>query len=1160
MNTNNKLAEKIQECIQQKAKRLDIGQCGLTEIPSEIWEMDWLEELILGNNPTVPGDYDFLEIDEQIYSRIFPEKDKMTLNAGEPNFFNEKEGFLLSRLPNLQYLNICRVGSAFLIEMNSLKKLTILVAGENKFLSFPTNSSRQKSGDGFNKNEIEVLDFGRCERTDYRWIFNSSNALSLRFLNLSNFKADDYIFLTDLPNLVSLNLSSCTPFNSKKGTDPEFLRNNSKLKFLRMDNSSLSDSLAFNKLTELVYLDISHNEIELLSHLVSLIHLKSLFIEKNRVTDISPIASMQSLEKLYCGGNQLRSISPLIDLRHIREFDADDNNITDLKPMSKWQELEQVSVCNNQVSDLSPLLSLPSLKVIKLTDNDITSNQQVHQVVNLPNLTILKLFGNTIENLATTLLGRDSSVNCLLALKSHFASLASGHDKNSEIKLILVGNSTAGKTTLRKLLQDKDYNSREDSTHGIVMETWKLKKKDLEKFIDKEDLKVEELQINIWDFGGQEFYHETHKLFFSDNAVYILIWEEETNKHFIKDTKVFEPKENGTSEEVTKYIEHQSYEYWLKNIRHFSGSCPIIIVQNKIDKYLEPKPAPANEAKTPTAEKPRPVRIKRVDNNVLDSYNVNQSFDLSLRMYSQNKTDYVFEYNKFERYAVRTMAETIAGFSISNSYIAIKKLIEERRKKVNMLNYDEYLKMCLQVDPSLVDKMEGASKFLTDTSTILYYPRHPQLSQKVFINPIWVSETIYKILDKDVLERSGEFSYEHVEKKIGSFTDTFLELMKEFQLIFRKETKDNTEKKYVAPQFLPEGAATRSYTIFKSQCIEPRLVIRFPQFLPKTFMNGVLSRFANRSIDKSYYRYGVAFESEWITGAGEENVNIIECDFDKSEVSVFSKSANPYNLREIFEELLTVYTGFRNSAPSEQESQRTITGVFDIVARSKSPIHISVDNRNFVSWNELYERHNNIGDNILPLNDDSILLPVEGGSVIAALFNPFYTNKKSGLMTSISKLPEPPKLFISYSHKDEIYKDELLEHLSGMQRNGEIKNWTDRAILPGEKWDDVIKKSLEESNIVLFLVSSSFIASDYIQNVEIKKAIEKHNRNEIVIVPIPVRPFDYRSLPLKNIQSASKDFKPISTGYSTHDEGWTQVVTNLRLTIDDWKQRNNGVQ
>ncbi|HLG38075.1 MAG TPA: hypothetical protein VI461_00355, partial [Chitinophagaceae bacterium] len=208
MITNNKVAEKIQECIQQKAIRLDIGQCGLTEIPSEIWEMEWLKELILGNNPTVPDDYGFLKIDEQIYSRIFPEKDKMTINDGGPNRFSSKERYLLSRLPNLQYLNICSVGSASLIELSSLEKLSVLVAGENEFLSFPTNSQKQKSGERFSKNEIEVLDFGRCESANYRWIFNSSSALSLRFLNLSHFKTNDYIFFTDLPNLVSLNLSN----------------------------------------------------------------------------------------------------------------------------------------------------------------------------------------------------------------------------------------------------------------------------------------------------------------------------------------------------------------------------------------------------------------------------------------------------------------------------------------------------------------------------------------------------------------------------------------------------------------------------------------------------------------------------------------------------------------------------------------------------------------------------------------------------------------------------------------------------------------------------------------------------------------------------------------------------------------------------------------
>ncbi len=1168
MNSNSKAKEIIQTCINTQSKRLDIGQCGLTEIPVEILKMDWLEELILGNNPTVPEDYEYLKLDESLYKKVFPLEGKMTVNDGEPNNVTPDSNFILSGLPNLKYLNICRVGYFSFSRLDTLNALSILIAGENRTLVFPgvespvtstkrSNSNTEKIQAGLEilkrnarKNKIEVLDLGRCELAEYKWIFAAGNTGNLRFLNLNSFNYENLVFLTDLPELISLNISylkkKLTVTKEEPGNNLIF-RNNKKLQFLRIDFSELKDTVAFEGLDELGYLNINNNQIESLENLRLLSRIKSLYIEKNLISDLSPLSGMTSIEIFHCSGNRIKSILPLDNLTNIKEFIANNNEIEDLKPLGKWRQPEHISICNNKISNIETILKLHMLKEILLTDNHISSLRQVEQLSAFPGLTILKLFGNPVENLPHTLLGKDSSENCLSSLQNYFTSLQSGHTKNIEIKLILVGNSTAGKTTLRKLLQNKTYNPREDSTHGIVMETWKLKGKSLSEFSD-----LKELQINIWDFGGQEYYHETHKLFFSNNAVYILIWEDETNKHFIKDTKVFEMMPDGTTKERTKYIEHQPYQYWLKNIRHYANSCPVIIVQNQIDKYLEKKQ---------TGDQPSmPVRIKRVENKVLDDYQVDESFDLSLKRYAEKKVDYIFEYQKFERHLTRVLAETTGNFNIAKSFLEVKKIVEERRQTENLLDYTQFTDICRETDPALLNNLDGLSKFLTDTSTILYYPDHPVLSEKVFINPVWVSETIYKILDKEVLERSGEFNLPHVTNKIGDkLTNTFLELMKEFQLIFQVHTRDKTEIKYVAPQFLPEGAATRSYSIFKSQCNQARLVMRFPQFLPKTFMNGVLSKFAGRSIDKSYYRYGVAFESEWLTQTGEENINIIECDFDKSEISVYSKSPNPYNLREIFEAMLTVYAGFRHTPALAAEPQRTATNILNIVASSKTPLHISADGQNFVSWNELHERWNNTTMEALPLTDDSIILPVEGSPVTAGLFKPYYIHKSDvQSMATVAKIQEPPKLFISYSHKDELYKDELLEHLSGMRRNGEIKDWTDRAILPGEKWDEAIAKNLNEANIVLFLISSSFVASEYIQNIEIRKAIERHNHNKLIIIPIPVRPCDYKSLPLKEIQSASKDFKPISTGYVSHDEGWTEVIGNLRLTIDNWKQQLNN--
>ena len=62
------------------------------------------------------------------------------------------------------------------------------------------------------------------------------------------------------------------------------------------------------------------------------------------------------------------------------------------------------------------------------------------------------------------------------------------------------------------------------------------------------------------------------------------------------------------------------------------------------------------------------------------------------------------------------------------------------------------------------------------------------------------------------------------------------------------------------------------------------------------------------------------------------------------------------------------------------------------------------------------------------------------------------------------------KVFISYSHKDEIHKDSLEEHLSMLKRNHVIDAWHDRKIIPGQDWSKEISENLEKSELILFLL------------------------------------------------------------------------------------------
>lgn len=102
----------------------------------------------------------------------------------------------------------------------------------------------------------------------------------------------------------------------------------------------------------------------------------------------------------------------------------------------------------------------------------------------------------------------------------------------------------------------------------------------------------------------------------------------------------------------------------------------------------------------------------------------------------------------------------------------------------------------------------------------------------------------------------------------------------------------------------------------------------------------------------------------------------------------------------------------------------------------------------------------------------------------------------------------PVRVFFSYSHKDEAYREKLETHLVILQRKGLIGTWSDRQIIPGQNWESIIEGQLDCADIVLFLVSADFIASDYCYGKEVMHAMERQERNEAKVIPVIVRSVD----------------------------------------------------
>ncbi|KFE64952.1 toll/interleukin-1 receptor domain-containing protein [Hyalangium minutum] len=142
------------------------------------------------------------------------------------------------------------------------------------------------------------------------------------------------------------------------------------------------------------------------------------------------------------------------------------------------------------------------------------------------------------------------------------------------------------------------------------------------------------------------------------------------------------------------------------------------------------------------------------------------------------------------------------------------------------------------------------------------------------------------------------------------------------------------------------------------------------------------------------------------------------------------------------------------------------------------------------------------------------------------------------------------KLFFSYSHADEALRNRLETHLTMLKRQGLIEPWHDRRITAGNEFDASISKHLEAANVILLLVSSDFLASEYCYSKEMMRALERHEADEARVIPVILRSCDWHSSPFGKLLAAPRDGKPV-TMWPNEDEALTDVAVKVREAVKE---------
>jgi hypothetical protein len=139
----------------------------------------------------------------------------------------------------------------------------------------------------------------------------------------------------------------------------------------------------------------------------------------------------------------------------------------------------------------------------------------------------------------------------------------------------------------------------------------------------------------------------------------------------------------------------------------------------------------------------------------------------------------------------------------------------------------------------------------------------------------------------------------------------------------------------------------------------------------------------------------------------------------------------------------------------------------------------------------------------------------------------------------------PIELFYSYSHKDDVLRERLEKHLSVLKRTGVLVDWHDRRIGAGTEWKGQINDCLERADMIVLLVSPDFLASDYCWDVEMKRAMNRHETGEAAVIPVMLHPVDCEGAPFAGLQALPRDGRPISS-WASLDEAFMEVAKGIR--------------
>ena len=390
--------------------------------------------------------------------------------------------------------------------------------------------------------------------------------------------------------------------------------------------------------------------------------------------------------------------------------------------------------------------------------------------------------------------------------------------------MLLVGQGKVGKTSLIKRLIDHAFNPGELKTEGIDIRNWEILVRD------------QPIQLNIWDFGGQEIMHATHQFFLTKRSLYVLVLDARLGE------------------------EENRIEYWLKIIHSFGDDAPVILVGNQTDEH----PLDLDQA----GLKKKYPNIKSI---------------LSTSCKTGAGIDALQQAIMAEIEQLNHVFDVLPG-----PWFDVKQKLEALDQ--DFMPYTDYETLCEETQ--LKDKISQSTliSLLHELGVVVNFREDDRLEDTNVLNPEWVTNAVYNILNnhnliincKGILECQTLSTILNQSRYPREKHRFIIDMMRKFELCFPFDGNDNS---VLIPDLLPKEEP------FTGQWNNTLAFEYHYNVLPNSIISRFIVRQHQRIHQKTYWRTGVVLSYE-------DNTAYIKS--DREDRKIFIRISGPSATRRSF--------------------------------------------------------------------------------------------------------------------------------------------------------------------------------------------------------------------------------------------------------------------